>query len=96
MNRGELITRLLAEVFDRMDTDWDSLRLECVALEPTLKVEMNHLKTIEMMEDALKQLEDRSNACVVRVIEESLIAIMKNYTMIMKCRLFWTLYKELP
>lgn len=79
LDGAELISRLLEETSNRMDTDQDSLTVERVALEPALEGSRNRTEVSDMMENALNQLTNRLDARVTQVMKKYLTGIIENF-----------------
>lgn len=78
MDHCELMTRLLKEASDRINTDFDSFTVERIALDPTVEGPLNRMERLGRMEDALNQLTNTLDVQVAQVTEGSLIGIMEN------------------
>lgn len=72
------MSRLLKVAMDRMDSDQDSQKVECVALKLVPEGLVNRSDVRDMMEDTLDQLTDRLDARISRATAESLIWIIGN------------------
>lgn len=96
LDRGELMSRLYEESYDRRYIDRDGLTVENVVLEPALWSPVNPLEVGKKLEDAHHQVTDKLNVFAAQVTEESPFKKLKNLVTATICRSSGALVNQPP